>query len=45
MERDAPLVLHLLGVGGVTAICLTVGYGVAWVAGLLWDWWIEENDR
>ena len=43
MERDASIVLHLLGVGGVTAIFLTVGYGMAWVVGLIWDWWNDER--
>jgi len=34
--------LHALGVGGVTAIVLWVGYGVMWMAMRLLEWWEGE---
>ena len=43
MERDAPLIVHLLGVGGITAIFITVGYVAVWLAGLIVDWWNDER--
>ena len=38
-ELDAYGVLHILGVGGLTAIVLGVGYGIAWVV----DWIVNER--
>ncbi|HWR21115.1 MAG TPA: hypothetical protein VN444_04550 [Verrucomicrobiae bacterium] len=36
---DGQTILHLLGVGGITTICLFVGYGLVWVAIHIVEWW------
>jgi hypothetical protein len=37
IELDGLTILRLLGVGGVTALCLLVGYGVAWLVEWIWN--------
>ena len=40
MDRpDGAWIFHALGVGGVTALVLWVGYGVMWLALFIFEWW------
>ncbi len=38
-ELDGYTLLHILGVGGVTALAIWLGYGVMWLAERAWEWW------
>jgi hypothetical protein len=38
-QWDRTTLLHILGVGGITALVIWVGYGVMWLALNLLKWW------
>ena len=38
---DGPMILHLLGVGGIMTLAIWIGYGVMWLVDILWTWFDE----
>ena len=41
-DLDGWIFLHLLGMGGVTAMVIWIGYGVMWLAMKMVEWWDER---
>jgi hypothetical protein len=37
-EPNARLLLHILGLGGVTVIAIGFGYGLMWLGERVWNW-------
>jgi len=41
-DLDGWTLMHILGIGGITALVILIGYGVMWLAEQAWRWWDER---